>query len=99
MHRYLHTSMILYVTFLVFKLFLLAMNPMMDGYGDRSGYGSHGMPPGHGGMHNPGLRMRYPAMMGQERWPPPPHQYMPPTQHHQAMAAGPMNRFQVSNSM
>ena len=67
----------------------------MDGYGDRSGYGSHGMPPGHGGMHNPAMRMRYSAMMGQERWPPPPHQYMAPTQHHQAMATGPINRFQV----
>jgi len=72
------------------------MNPMMDGYGDRMGYGAPGMPPAHGGMHNPGLRMRYPAMMGQERWAPPSHQYMPPSQHHQAMAAGSINRFQVS---
>ena len=77
---------------------LLAMNPMMDGYGDRSGYGSHGMPPGHGAMHNPAMRMRYSAMMGQERWAPPPHQYMPPSQHHQGMAPGPINRFQVSSA-
>lgn len=75
------------------------MNPMMDGYGDRSGYGSHGMPPAHAGMHNPALRMRYLAMMGQERWAPPSHQYMPPSQHHQAMAAGPINRLPVSISI
>ncbi|XP_065906329.1 AT-rich interactive domain-containing protein 1B-like isoform X2 [Dysidea avara] len=71
-------------------------HPMIDGYGDRMGYGPPGMPPGGpaGGMPNPAMqqRLRYAAMMGQERWPPP-HQYMQPTQHPQGMS-GPVNRFQ-----
>jgi len=77
------------------------MHPMMDGYADRMGYGPPGMPPGGptGGMPNPAMqqRMRYAAMMGQERWPPP-HQYMQPSQHPQGLS-GPVNRFQVCISM
>ena len=77
--------------------FIVAMHPMMDGYGDRMGYGPPGMPPGGpaGGIPNPAMqqRMRYAAMMGQERWPPP-HQYMQPSQRPQGMS-GPVNRFQV----
>ena len=80
-----------------FLLLVAMQHPMIDGYGDRMGYGPPGMPPGGpaGGMPNPAMqqRLRYAAMMGQERWPPP-HQYMQPTQHPQGMS-GPVNRFQV----